>query len=93
MREVHYAEDRRNLHVCKNAHIRELVGMTADTSMYANHYGQSGRDDTCRYLDQGELHFTYALRPYTGSWQGQKLPFVVETCKRGLILSPPNLPG
>ncbi len=74
----------------------ELRMTIANTSIYADHYGQDFRDDECRYVDQGELRFEYALRPYGGKWQDQKLhrraallnqslPFVIETYHNGKL--------
>ena len=72
----------------------ELRLTVANTSIYADHYGQTLRDDACRYMDQGELHFACALVPYSGSWRearlhqrsdvfNQPLPHVVETYHTG----------
>lgn len=40
----------------------------ANSSMYADHYGQQHRDDTAEYLDMGEQKFRYAVCPFAGSW-------------------------
>ncbi len=40
----------------------------ANGSLSADHYGQSERDDTQEFLDQGVQRFTYALCPFTDSW-------------------------
>lgn len=45
----------------------------ANTSVYADHYGQAYRDASCRYMDQGEQEFNYILKPYTGSWKDQAI--------------------
>ncbi len=74
----------------------ELRMTMTNTSAFADHFGQEERDDTCRYMDQGEMQFSYALRPYAGSWQQQRLhqraallhqplPFVVETYHKGSL--------
>ena len=68
----------------------------AHTAIFADHYGQPLRDDGCRYMDQGEMHFRCALVPYQGQWQqamlhrcaavlNQPLPFVVETYHAGRL--------
>ncbi len=72
----------------------ELRMTIANTSIFADHFGQNHRDDFCRHSDQGELRFSYVLRPYADSWQKetlykraallhQPLPFVVETYHKG----------
>ena len=68
----------------------------AHTAIYADHYGQTLRDDTCRYMDQEEMNVRFCLVPYKGEWQqaqlhqhaallNQPLPFVVETYHRGKL--------
>ena len=72
----------------------ELRMTVANTSIYADHYGQKDRDDTCEYMDQGEQRFSYALVPYEGSWRtaglnrraavlNMPLPSVTETYHAG----------
>lgn len=72
----------------------ELCLTVANTSIFADHYGQSTRDDSCRFMDQDEQAFTIALTPYAGSWQdarlhqraallNQPLPHVTETYHAG----------
>ena len=51
----------------------ELRLTIANTSVYADHYGQAYRDDSCRFMDQGEQEFCYALKPYTGSWSNHSI--------------------
>lgn len=51
----------------------ELRLTIANSSLFADHYGQARRDDTCRFMDQGEQRFRYALVPYAGPWQGAAL--------------------
>lgn len=66
----------------------------ANTSIYADHFGQQYRDDYCEYMDQGRQRFKLALVPYEGSWENVKLnrraetlnqpmPHVVETYHEG----------
>ena len=72
----------------------ELRLTIANTSIFADHYGQEHRDDCCLFMDQAEQTFCYALVPYTGNWQqaqlhrraaliNQTLPAVVETYHTG----------
>ena len=51
----------------------ELRMTVANTSIYADHYGQTERDASCRYMDQGELAFSYEIVPYMGAWQDARL--------------------
>ena len=80
----------------------ELRLTIANTSIYADHFGQQQRDALCRYMDQGEMIFRYVLVPYAGSWREadlhqhaallhQSLPSVVETYHEGPL--PPNYCG
>ncbi|MBR6766566.1 MAG: alpha-mannosidase [Clostridia bacterium] len=72
----------------------ELRLTIANTSIYADHYGQETRDETCQFMDWDEQRFTYALYPYEGSWEkadmekravllNQPLAWVVETYHTG----------
>jgi len=72
----------------------ELRMTVANTSIYADHYGQQQRDDECAYMDQGEMWFRYAIVPFEGAWQdaslnrraallNQPLQAVVETYHEG----------
>lgn len=72
----------------------ELRITLANTSIYADHYGQPYRDDFCEYMDQGRQQFRLALVPYGGSWEtaelnrraevlNQPMPHVVETYHEG----------
>ncbi|MBE5781815.1 MAG: alpha-mannosidase [Clostridiales bacterium] len=72
----------------------ELRLTIANTSIFADHYGQEQRDDSCRFMDQGEMCFAYALVPYAGKWQNARLyqraallnmplPHVTETYHKG----------
>ena len=74
----------------------ELRLTIANTSIFADHYGQKERDDSCRFMDQGEQRFAYALVPYAGKWQQAKLtekaallnmplPHVTETYHEGKL--------
>lgn len=76
----------------------ELRMTIANTSAYADHYGQSFRDHYMEWMDQGEQKFRLVLVPYAGAWQNadlnhradvlnQPLPHVVETYHKG------SLPG
>jgi len=51
----------------------ELRLTVANTSLYADHYGQDFRDDTCLMLDEGVQTFAYSVVPYEGSWQDASL--------------------
>ncbi len=51
----------------------ELKLTACNTSIFADHYGQELRDDTCRFMDMGEQRFTYALLPYDGAWRDANL--------------------
>lgn len=51
---------------CTDGALRFTV---ANSSMYADHYGQNDRDDSAEYLDMGEQKFRYALCPFAGNWQ------------------------
>ena len=44
----------------------ELRLTIANTSLYADHYGQAYRDADCAFMDQGEQAFRLALMPFTG---------------------------
>lgn len=72
----------------------ELRMTLANTSIFADHYGQEMRDDTCVFMDQGNQKFKLALCPYDGTWQSanpdrraaelnQPLVHVVETYHEG----------
>ncbi len=45
----------------------------ANTSIYADHYGQEHRDDLCVHADMGMQCFRYALVPHDGSWKKASL--------------------
>ncbi|MGI6238827.1 MAG: alpha-mannosidase [Christensenellales bacterium] len=51
----------------------ELRLTVANTSIYADHYGQEHRDADCRHVDMGEQEFRYALVPHGGSWREKNL--------------------
>jgi len=66
----------------------------ANSSIFADHYGQQTRDADCEYQDQGEQRFRYCIAPFAGAWQDaglsrraavfcQTLPYVVETYHEG----------
>lgn len=75
----------------KDGEIRMTV---ANTSIFADHYGQETRDDDCRFMDQQEQVFALVLAPYAGSWSdaglhrraallNQPMPHVTETYHAG----------
>ena len=51
----------------------ELRMTIANTSAFADHFGQPFRDYACQYMDQGIQTFRLALVPFTGSWQQANL--------------------
>lgn len=72
----------------------ELRMTIANTSAYADHFGQNYRDHYMEWLDQGEQRIRLILVPYADSWKhanlnhraavlNQKLPRVVETYHKG----------
>lgn len=72
----------------------ELRITIANSSIYADHYGQPYRDDTCEFMDQGEQRFRCALVPFAGDWRdaglnhraallNRPLPSVTETYHQG----------
>ena len=72
----------------------ELRLTVANTSIFADHYGQPTRDEHCRFMDQNEQAFTVILAPFADSWQdarlhqraallNQPLPHVTETYHAG----------
>jgi len=72
----------------------KLALTVAHTSVFADHYGQSQRDETVEYMDIGRQVFHYALVPHAGGWQtaglnrraallNRPLPRVVETYHEG----------
>ena len=74
----------------------ELRLTVANTSIYADHYGQKTRDDTCIHGDIGVQEFAYAIVPYDGDWKAvglprrgevfnRALPWVVETYHEGRL--------
>ena len=74
----------------------ELRLTIANSSIYADHFGQGMRDNSCVFMDQGTQRFVYALCPYAGSWRdaklgqrssvlNQPLPYVVETYHEGAL--------
>ncbi len=56
-----------------SVHDGELRMTVANTSIYADHYGQRYRDSACRFMDQDELCMTCVLVPYEGQWQDASL--------------------
>lgn len=57
--------DGKHSYSCADDTLRFTV---ANSSMFADHYGQQYRDDTAEYLDMGEQKFRFAIVPYTGNW-------------------------
>lgn len=51
----------------------ELRMTVANTSIFADHYGQKQRDDTCLFMDMDRQTFRYALIPYAGCWRKANL--------------------
>lgn len=42
------------------------------SAVYADHYGQSERDEFCEYMEQGEHEFTYSMFPYKDNASAEK---------------------
>ena len=63
----------------------ELRFTVANTSVYADHYGQQHRDEDCRHADMGLQEFRYALVPCAASWQEAGLPRRGEVLNQGLV--------
>ena len=63
----------------------ELRMTVSNTSIFADHYGQNLRDDTCQYMDMGQQKFAYALVPYSGSYKSAKLSRRAAVLNRPLI--------
>ena len=61
----------------------ELRMTISNTSIFADHYGQKQRDDTCQFMDMGVQKFRYALVPYAGSYKAAKLS------RRAAVLNQP----
>lgn len=61
----------------------ELRLTVANTSIYADHYGQNTRDADCRHMDMGEQEFRYALVPHGGCWKKKNL------ARRGEVFNMP----
>ncbi len=57
--------DGKHSYSCENGVLRFTV---ANSSMFADHYGQDFRDDTAEYLDIGEQKFNYVIAPFAGNW-------------------------
>ena len=57
----------------------ELRMTLANTSAFADHYGQPYRDFACQYMDQGRQHFRLALVPFAGDWRNARLGCRAET--------------
>lgn len=47
----------------------DLRMTVANSSIYADHFGQDIRDEHCEYHDQGIQYFKYALLPHLGDWR------------------------
>ncbi len=61
----------------------ELRVTVANTSIFADHYGQDYRDADCRHMDMGEQEFRYAIVPHGGSWTTKNL------ARRGEVFNQP----
>ncbi len=72
----------------------ELRLTVANTSIYADHYGQETRDDLVYHADMGKQAFKYAIVPHDGCWSeanlahrgevfNRELPFLLETYHEG----------
>ena len=72
----------------------ELRLTVANTSLYADHYGQAERDADCAFMDQGVQRFRLSLAPFVGrlpaaalnrraALLNQPLPWNVETYHTG----------
>ncbi len=63
------------------------------SALFADHYGQSHRDEFCRHMDQGEHSFKYRIMPFKSFGQversarelGQPLEAVIETFHEGTL--------
>lgn len=42
------------------------------SAAYADHFGQSERDDFCEYMERGEHEFTYSIFPYTDNASAER---------------------
>ena len=62
----------------------ELRLTVANTSIYADHYGQQTRDGYCIHADMGVQEFRYALVPHDGDWRKAGLPHRGERFNRAL---------
>ena len=62
----------------------ELRLTVANTSIYADHFGQETRDGLCVHADIGRQEFRYALVPHDGDWQAANLAHRSELFNRGL---------
>jgi len=51
----------------------ELRMTVANTSIFADHYGQNDRDGSCEFMDMEELRLNCALVPFEGGWCGAVL--------------------
>ena len=72
----------------------ELRLTVANTSVFADHYGQNTRDELCIHADMGLQEFRYAIVPMDGNWKeanlprrgevfNRRLPWIVETYHEG----------
>ncbi|MDO4739980.1 MAG: glycoside hydrolase family 38 C-terminal domain-containing protein [Eubacteriales bacterium] len=57
--------DGKHSYSCAQVALRFTV---ANSSMYADHYGQAHRDDTADHLDVGEQRFRFVIAPFAGDW-------------------------
>lgn len=74
----------------------ELCLTLANTSLYADHYGQNERDEFCEHMDMGKQDFDLCLLPLCEAKQygmlgqyadvhNQPLPYIAETYHEGLL--------
>lgn len=62
----------------------ELRLTAANTSIWADHYGQEYRDDLCIHADLGPQEFSYTVIPYTGPFRASSFQHAAEVFNRPL---------
>lgn len=63
------ANDSKYAYDSENGEIRLTVLRSA---IYADHYGQKYRDNSCEFMEQGEHEFSYSIFPYSGKADAQR---------------------
>lgn len=63
----------------------ELRMTIANTSAFADHYGQPYRDCACQYMDQDRQTFRLLLVPFEGAWQNARLNQRAETLNQPFV--------